>query len=213
MVALAASERTAPDSSLSFMLSRFAEAIGEASWHFDGERLDVEGAVAACAVNEPLLLAGTSFAFVHLLDALHGERVSLPPGSRVMHTGGFKGRSREVEPAKLRAAIAETFAVDERLVVGEYGMTELSSQLYQGEHGGYLAPPWMRVTAVDPETLEPHGEAGVARIVDLANVDSAVAVQTADVVRIVDDGSVELLGRAPGAPPRGCSLAIEDLMR
>ena len=64
------------------------------------------------------------------------------------------------------------------------------------------------MTAVDPETLAPvpRGEVGIARIVDLANVDSAVAIQTADRVRVTADG-VELLGRAPGAPPRGCSIA------
>ena len=36
---------------------------------------------------------GTSFAFVHALDLLAGARFALPPGSRAMHTGGFKGRS------------------------------------------------------------------------------------------------------------------------
>jgi len=79
----------------------------------------------------------------------------------------------------------------------------------------YFAPPWMRVTAVDPTTLLPvaPGEIGVARIVDLANVDSAVAIQTSDRVRVSGGGHrVELLGRAPGAMPRGCSLAIDEIL-
>ena len=98
-------------------------------------------------------------------------------------------------------------------------MTELASQLYQprlvpgaAHPERYRAPPWVRVTAVDPTSLEPvaPGEVGLARIVDLANVDNAVALQTADRVRVVG-GEVELLGRAPGATPRGCSLAIEEM--
>jgi hypothetical protein len=77
----------------------------------------------------------------------------------------------------------------------------------------YLVPPWVHVQAVDPASLEPvaRREVGIARIVDLANVDSAVVVQTADRVRIVDEG-VELLGRAPGASPRGCSIMIDAML-
>lgn len=212
LVALVASEKQAPHSSLTFMLARFAEELGGASWHFDGERLDIEGVVRACGSGEPVLVAGTSFAFVHLLDALGDRTLALPQASRVMHTGGFKGRSRSVEPRALRKSIAELFDLAESSVIGEYGMTELSSQLYQGAGDVYYGPPWMRVSAVDPESLAPVQGEGLARIVDLANVDSAVAIQTSDIVRVMDDGAVELLGRVPGATPRGCSLALEHLL-
>ena len=79
--------------------------------------------------------------------------------------------------------------------------------------GVYVEPPWARVVAVDPVTLEPvaDGAIGLARIEDLANVDSAFAVQTQDRVRRVA-GGFELLGRAPGAAPRGCSIAIDEMM-
>jgi hypothetical protein len=78
----------------------------------------------------------------------------------------------------------------------------------------YFEPPWLRVVPVDPVTLEPvaAGEVGIARIVDLGNVDSAIAIQTQDRVRRSGAG-IELLGRAPGATPRGCSLAIEEFLR
>jgi hypothetical protein len=193
-----------------------------------GGRLDLEGvahaAARARAHSTPVLVLGTSFAFVHLLDEAGSRDLSLPPGSRAMQTGGFKGRSREVEPAELRRGIAAAFALPEAHVVGEYGMTELSSQLYEGtlaaalgklssaRHGVYLGPPWVRVTAVDPVHLAPlpAGETGILRIVDLANVDSSVAIQTSDRGRVTAEG-VELYGRAPGAAPRGCSLAIEEL--
>ncbi len=91
----------------------------------------------------------------------------LPAGSRVMQTGGFKGRSREIAPDVLRGLLAEAFGVPPAHVVGEYGMTELSSQLYEGtlaaalhhvepaaRHGVYFAPPWVRVDAVDPISLD-----------------------------------------------------------
>jgi hypothetical protein len=236
---LAPSLAEVPDSSLGFMLDRFAARLGgPASVHVRAGALDVEGlaraAAGARAAEEPAIVLGTSFAFVHLLDAIEGTggaaELRLPPGSRAMQTGGFKGRSRDVPAEELRRRIAGLFGLPGTHVAGEYGMTELSSQLYEGAlaaalgfpagasgegPGVYLAPPWVRVTAADPASLLslPAGEVGVARIVDLANVDSAVAIQTADLVRVDAEGrAVELLGRAPEATPRGCSLAIDAML-
>ncbi len=167
-----------------------------------------------------MLVLGTSFAFVHLVDSVGQDSFHLPRRSRVMQTGGYKGRSREVPPDVLRGDLARVFGLDLRSIVGEYGMTELSSQFYErtlyeadAPLGLYAEPPWARVLPVDPDTLAPvsEGAVGIAKIIDLANVDSAVAVLTQDQVRRVGDG-FELLGRAPGATPRGCSIAIDELL-
>jgi hypothetical protein len=230
-IGLAAPAELADDSSLSFMLGRFAEQLDpDASWHFDGRQLDAQGVVRACerarGRGEPTLVAGTALALVELCERLGGRSLPLPAGSRVMQTGGFKATRREIAPAELRRLAGRLFALPESHVVGEYGMTELSSQLYEGtlrralglgfasaEPGCYFAPPWVRVTVVDPETLAPatRGEVGLCQLLDLANVDSAVSILTADLVREHADGSFELRGRAPGAEPRGCSLTIDDL--
>jgi len=246
VLVLGPSDAEAPDSSLAHMCALFARAMApaqppDATFFVRGGALDVPGlrrrvaALAAAAApgatasttvpataaaTPPAIVLATSFALVHLLDALGGARVPLPPGSRVMQTGGFKGKSREVDAGELRGQVAGTFGVDERDVVGEYGMTELSSQFWEGTArdrraapGVYVEPPWARVVAVHPETLEPvaDGEVGLARIEDLANVDSAFAVQTQDRVRRVA-GGFELLGRSPGAPPRGCSIALDEML-
>jgi hypothetical protein len=173
------------------------------------------------------LLLGTAFALVRLLDDLAGARLALPPGSVVMQTGGFKGRTREVSMEELRAGVSDALQLSPSRVVGEYGMTELTSQLYEGTvaesalaaskpgalPGIYFEPPWLQVTPVDPVSLRPvaEGEAGLACFTDLGNVDSAVRVVTQDLVRR-QQGGIQLLGRQPGAPARGCSLAIEALL-
>jgi hypothetical protein len=68
--------------------------------------------------------------------------------------------------------------------------------------------------AVDPESLRPlpHGAVGLLLHVDLANLDSVLAVLTDDLGRLTPQG-LHLLGRASGAEARGCSLAAEELMR
>lgn len=100
-------------------------------------------------------------------------------------------------------------------------MTELSSQLYEttlreaalGREASprrLWFPGWVRVTLVDPQTLAPvpDGAEGLLRIDDLANVDSVCAIQTSDRARRIVDGIV-VLGRAPGATTRGCSVAVD----
>ena len=226
---LAPPPEQAPESSLGYMCARFVEAFGDgapadATWLVSDGVIDLRGfderVSRGLTTGTPTLLLGASFAFVHLLDALGEDSFALPSGSRVMTTGGFKGKSREVDGAELRADIARALRVDTRAVVSEYGMTELSSQFYErtlaeanAAPGVHAEPPWARVVPVDPDTLEPvpEGDVGIAKIIDLLNVDSAVAVLTQDRVRRVA-GGFEILGRLPGAPPRGCSLAIDELL-
>jgi len=230
LIILAPDEHAAPDSSLSYMLSRFVDWFGtdDSAFVWRDEQLELEelGRMLddACAHTTPVALLGTSFAFVHAEDRLASTRWTLPRGSRLMQTGGFKGKSREVAPEALRGALAERYGVPESHVIQEYGMTELCSQMYEAslldELAGresaprrMVAPGWVRVTAVDPETLEPvaAGEIGIARIDDIANVGSVCAIQTADRIRMIDDGFV-LLGREPGSVSRGCSLATEEAL-
>ena len=111
----------------------------------------------------------------------------------------------------------DVFELPKDAIFGEYGMTELSSQFYARQTVDrsfvYREPPWAKVYAVDPISFTPvpDGEIGIAKIVDLFNIDSAVAILTNDRVRRVGEG-FELLGRSPAAPLRGCSLAIEQGM-
>jgi hypothetical protein len=212
------------------MMRAFAEDLGgplqENPFVVGEGGVDVEALLRAAARarlrGESVLVPATGFSLVMLLDALGGSELPLPPGSVVMPTGGFKARTREVEPRELAALVARAFRITEDHVVFEYGMTELTSQLYEGTlpggvlraaRGVYVPPPWLRVTPVDPETLAPvpDGAEGIARFVDLGNVDSAVAIVNEDMVR-VRDGGIELLGRRQGAEARGCSLAIEQMV-
>ncbi len=211
------------DSSLTHMLSLFVREWGtlpgETAFFLRGEKLDVERlAEVVKHIDQQALVCGTSFAFVHLLDELESQQIVLPKGSRVMQTGGFKGRSRSVDAGELKRRLAQAFALDVASVTSEYGMTELSTQFYEvgtSVRGFpvYAEPPWARVIPVDGVTLEPvaAGKEGIARIEDLANVDSAWAVIVGDRVRRVD-GGFELLGRAHDATPRGCSIAIDEIL-
>ena len=227
MVSLIPRPAAHPDSSLSYMAGLVMDAHGRegSGWYVDPESgLDEAGIdralSEACAVGEAVLLLGTTLAFAAWVDGLRaaGRAFRLPDGSRLMDTGGSKGRRRELGPDELRRAARERLGIPEQRCVNEYGMTELCSQYYDrcllvgAREPGDLkgSAPWLACVAADPDTLEPlpDGSVGVLRHVDLANLGSAVAVQTEDRGRLVD-GAVELHGRWDGAEARGCSLALE----
>jgi len=219
----------APNSSLVHMFDFIQRKLGADGSTFVG-RVDAEGAwtvdfAAARTVltrndSRPVLVLGTAFALVHLLDELtvRNVRVQLPPGSRVLETGGYKGRSRVVPKTELHALITERLGVPAAHIVAEYGMSELSSQAYDSdgwrEKGGerkenrvFRFPPWTRAQVISPETGRKvgEGETGLLRVFDLANVFSVMAIQTEDLAVRCGEGFA-LLGRAPRAEPRGCSL-------
>jgi len=109
----------------------------------------------------------------------------------------------------LHAFITERLGVSRENIICEYGMSELSSQAYDtgSRSRVFRFPPWARVQIISPETGREvaEGETGLIRILDLANVYSVAAIQTEDLGILRGDG-FELVGRAPRAEPRGCSL-------
>jgi Acyl-protein synthetase, LuxE len=219
--------RERPHSSLGFMMDVVARERGDdaTGWYLHDDELDVESFLRdverARADGVAVCLATTAFALVALLDALaeRGRTLALPIGSRIMETGGFKGRSRVVERATLYREAAERLGIPTSAIVAEYGMTELSSQYYdapdareQIEPRVKVAPPWLRPVVVDGEGRPvPEGVVGAIRHVDLANRGSVIAIETEDLGAIVSGGLV-LLGREQGAELRGCSLDAETLL-
>jgi len=176
------------------------------------------------ALRQPRLILGTAFSFVHLVDFLAENqlRLDLPPGSRVMETGGYKNRSRAMPKAELHTLITQRLGIERENIICEYGMSELSSQAYDsGIHPPssilhprvFHFPPWVRAQIISPETGREvaDGKTGLVRIFDLANVFSVAAIQTEDLGIRRGEG-FELLGRAQPAEPRGCSLnSLEKL--
>ncbi len=200
---------TGPESSLGHMCASFVPDMPSLFSAGSGVRCsDAWAAIARAAESgEPIFVPGTAFAFADLMDHDH-DPVCVPPGSIVMVTGGFKGRRRSVPPAVLYETLARRILGAQ--VVGEYGMSELASQLWSVPAGSpFVPPPWMRVLAVDPWTGEVTTR-GLLRFYDLANHQTVLAVETQDVGVVLPDGSVRLEGRLEGAVPRGCSLVVEE---
>lgn len=218
LVALTPAPCSAPNSSLAHMFETVRRHLSAPESAFVGETdgdgawvLNFDAALAALSErSRPILVLGTAFSFVHLLDFLAEQdlRLRLPAGSRVMETGGYKNRSRSLPGAELHALITERLGVSHDNIICEYGMSELSSQAYDaGSKRQFRFPPWARARIISPETgrVVADGETGLVRIFDLANVFSVAAIQTEDLGARRGAG-FELIGRAAMSEPRGCSL-------
>ncbi|MGA7871570.1 MAG: hypothetical protein WCA22_11800 [Candidatus Binatus sp.] len=221
-----------PESSLAAMVSWCIEEFGTRT-HLAAasrDRVDVKAATAflsGCeALREPVCTLGTTAAFAALFSELRnaGVKLRLAPGSRMMDTGGAKGQAVAMQASEVIARAGELLALAPSMVINEYGMTELCSQLYDAtaftcpgvsntqEYPKVrykIRPPWLRVTARDPSTLRlmPDGEIGLLTFFDLANVGSVSAVMTED-LGWVEQGRVRVLGRGAGGEARGCALGI-----
>lgn len=185
----------------------------------------VAGLRAAEEAGRPVCLLGASFAFVHFLDVCVQRelRFRLAAGSRVMDTGGFKGRSREVPQDALYSLVAEHLGVPASQCVNMYGMTELSMQCYDspirrralGRPDAHImeGPPWARTVILDPETLAvlPEGERGVICHYDLANCSSVVGILTEDLGVATPEG-FRFQGRVKGSESRGCSVSLDEML-
>lgn len=227
-------EEGAEQSSLTHMYDRIR--LGD--WCIDADTFvdadyDVDAAGAWHAMRdaqgdgEPVLVLATSFALAMLLE--HEDVAGLPPvqlplGSRVVDTGGYKGRTRELTREQLVRMIGARLGVAPGWCENEYGMSELSSQAWLGTVAASTGrpmcadsprwtPPWLRVRVVDPTTLVevPDGAPGLLVFHDLANTWSCGAVRSEDLA-IRRGSGFQLIGRAPGAALKGCSLQLEELV-
>lgn len=231
MLVLAPPPAAAPHMIMAWGMTRLIEDFGtpDSAFLIGPDGPDVPGLLrhleAACAAGTPVALLGASFAFVNLLEAFRGRGVAfrLPEGSRVMDAGGYKGRSRELSRRELTDLLADRLGVPASRAVNLLGMTELASQIYDDTLAATCAgrpatglktpPPWVRSAVVDPLTgaPQPAGRPGVLRHLDLANLDTPLAVLTDDVAQEGPGGGFELRGRLSADASRGCSLTLDEL--
>lgn len=219
-----------PESSLSQMIDWCIEEFGSDARSCAATRAGVDSAAAIeflsgrARAGDAVTILGTTASCAALFSAMNENHIAipLPPGSRLMDTGGAKGQVVPLTIEQVAAEADRLLGIEPRMTINEYGMTEMCSQLYDAT--GFnsnanplsarrmkIAPPWLRPVALDPVTLKPvaDGEVGMLSFFDLANVGSVSALMTED-FGLVRGGVVAVLGRATAADARGCALAIEQ---
>ncbi|WP_404332112.1 long-chain fatty acid--CoA ligase [Mesobacillus maritimus] len=219
-------EKELPNSSLAHYLAMVLKEFGtdKSVYLIQDQSVAIELLIQeledAEKTGEPYALLGATFSFVHVFDELEkrNKSFSLPAGSRIFDTGGFKNQSKEMGLDEFYDRLSSTFGVGREECINMYGMTELSTQFY--DHGNVEVPSvksgphWIRTRVVNPLTGEdvPPGEKGVLVHCDLANFNSVTTILTEDLGVETYNGFL-LLGRVQGTEAKGCSLAVEEFIR
>ncbi|MFX3625620.1 MAG: long-chain fatty acid--CoA ligase [Ectobacillus sp.] len=219
-------EEKMQNSSLAHYLALAMEEFGtEESKYLLGEQginisLLIQELEHAEQTGEPFALLGATFSFVHMFEELEklGRTFTLPPGSKILDTGGFKNQSREMELDEFYAQLSSILGVPRKNCINMYGMTELSTQFYDSGNEQVPSvksgPHWIRTRVINPLTGEEvlRGERGVIVHCDLANFNSVTSILTEDLGIETENGFL-LLGRVQGTEAKGCSIAVEEFIR
>ena len=222
-----------PNLSLSFMMGEIVARFGlrqaqsrgraDASGFFArGRQFQFAEFAGACerasTIGDPVVVASTAFGWVTLLEWLAGRTLPLPAGSRIMETGGYKGRSVEWSRAELYERVSRAFGVERSAIVSEYGMCELSSQFYSTRLG---AMPATAVLSQACRQGQPSGEDMAAKCAAMPPIKNgndkpvflgpawtAVLAIDAETQRPVPPGQPGLL-RVIDLANRGSAIAVQ----
>lgn len=226
MLVLFPTEAMMPHSSLAHYLALALRLFGAegSTYGINDSGLQLETVIDwlqhAQSAGRPVAVLGASYSWVHLIDALEARdlRFALPPGSRLLDTGGFKGQSRDIPMQVFYDLLSRQFGVPAQSCINMYGMTELSTQWYDAGNDELPSikrgPHWIRWRLVDPVTGRdvPPGQEGIVVHCDLANYNAVTTILTEDVGVAAGDG-FRLLGRAQGSQAKGCSMAVDQFLQ
>ena len=170
--------------------------------------------------DEPVLLFGFTFiVWQSLVQAAlrEGVRISFPPGSMLVHGGGWKKMTeQQVDNVAYKAVLKETFSLER--VHNYYGMVEqVGSIFFECEQGHLHAPVYADVIVRGEADLcpVPHGATGVIQVLSLlprSYPGHSLLTEDIGVIHGEDDcpcgrlgKHFSVLGRMKNVEVRGCS--------
>ena len=217
---LAPSPQMAPSMGMAIGMEQTRVHFGTPDSRFllEHSGLDIKGLVTALSESEangvPVAMIGSTSAFVFFMQACRkkGLRFALPDGSRIGDGGGYRGRFGELTQEDYFALAADVLGIPATHCVNVLGMAETATNYFDSvlRHAVLptstfttgkrlrFTPPWARTQAVHRETLEPlpHGEIGLLRHFDVANLPTVIAVQTDNLGYTDASGGFQIVGRA-----------------
>lgn len=222
LLILAPSPQLAPSMGMAIGMEETRKAFGtdDSKFLLGLTGVDVAGLVEGLEQSEstgvPVAIIGSTSAFVFFFRAAEkrGLRFRLPEGSRLCDGGGYRGKFGEMTREGYYAMAETILGVPAHHCVNTLGMAESATNYFDDALRGAVTgagtraggstprqkvpPPWTRVSAVSVDDLTPlpHGQVGLLRHFDLANLPTILAVQTDNLGVTSPDGGFEILGRA-----------------
>jgi long-chain-fatty-acid---luciferin-component ligase len=190
---------------------------------FDAERA-LDRLEATKDSYDAVLLLGPPIMLLRLVDAMHaaGRRIEGCESVVVVTAGGWKRFSGEAIPrAEFEALVAENLqGIASDSFRDCFNMVELNTLLVECEQHHKHVPPWLRLLALDPETLEPaaEGELGLLACLDPTPTSYPGFLLADDFARVREihrcgcgrvSQTFEPVRRVSRVEARGCALKID----
>jgi len=223
LLILAPSPQIAPSMGMAIGMEETRKAFGtdDSVFLLGLTGIDIAGLIAALRQAEstgaPVALIGSTSAFVYFFAASkkRGLHFRLPEGSRLCDGGGYRGKFGEMTREGYYEMAEAILGVASHYCVNTLGMAESATNYFDdalrravtgsgddqradaSRPRQKIPPPWARVSAVSVEDLSPlpHGEVGLLRHFDLANLPTVLGLQTDNVGVTYPGGGFEIMGR------------------
>ena len=207
-------------SSLSYMLSLVSENFSKKTYFIYNKNQYIDALKKLSKENKPALILGTTISLYDFMNFLKEKDsfLYLEKGSRIMDTGGWKGRSISVRGSVLLKMYKKYFNVPETHVINEYGMCELASQFYDITLRKFLfkekrarykySLPFLKFRIINDEGKDDRK--GLVGVIDLFNLETCSFLLTPDMGKKKGKG-FEIIERVDDEL-RGCALISEEIL-
>ncbi len=208
------------NSSLSYMLSLVAKNFSKNFYFISKREVYMDALKILKREKKKIILLGTTLSLYDFAIFLkeNNEKIFLKEGSRIMDTGGWKGKRISLKVKDLRKIYKEFFNVDESYVINEYGMCELASQFYDITLRKFIfenkierfksSLPFLRFKILNEEGK--FSNKGLIGVYDLFNLETCSFLLTPDMVKTKGKG-FEIIERVD-EELRGCALISESML-
>lgn len=207
-------------SSLSYMFSLVSKNFSKRRY-FIYEKKQYEDVLRKLEKEKrPVLILGTTISLYDFISFLKEKDkvLYLKEGSRIMDTGGWKGRKLNIKGSLLLRMYKDYLNIPETHVINEYGMCELASQFYDITLRKFVfekkktrykySLPFLRFRIINEEGRE--DKRGLVATLDLFNLDTCSFLLTPDMGRKKAKG-FEIIERVDDEL-RGCALISESIL-
>lgn len=174
----------------------------------------------------PVIFGFTSILFEHVIEPSYrkGDQFALPPGSALVHIGGWKRlKDMQVDKSKFDEMASHVFGINPSNIIDNYGFTEQMGMNYPDCSSKIKhAPAFGEVIVRDPITWEqvPDGLEGVLQFISpLPHSYPGVSLLTDDLGIIVSHQNCQcgrngtgfiVTGRLADAEIRGCGDVMSE---
>lgn len=198
-----------PESSLAKMLGWFAEELPVTYLSLQPQESGYLEALNNFFANidssKPCWIFATP---AHLLSFIEdGKPAKLHQKTLVFITGGFKGILSKLSPEALEIELAKKLSLPQSRICAEYGMCELATPAWRlPRKKNFQFPTWMNIQTERELFCFDRHKNGSLVVDDPLRIDLGKPIRTQDIISPIDAQSFKLLGRAPKAPLKGCTL-------